>query len=294
MYETHKSCLICKSDNLIRLNGYEDPMLVKCKTCAFVFLERIPTSAELEERYGYGYGMTGNFISDLTIQRYNELLDYFEQFRDTNRILDIGCGMGFFLETAKKRGWDVYGTEHADLAIACCKEKDINIHPGELDIDNYEKEGFDIVTSFEVIEHINNPIEEVTQIGQMLRTGGIFYFTTPNFNALNRLLLKRNWDVIRFPDHLSYYTKRTMNNLMALAGFKKDMLETTGYSITRFRTSVMVTDQDYITPTSDDEVIRNIVEKNLLLRLLKRSINNLLSILGVGDTLKGVFIKSLR
>ena len=67
---------------------------------------------------------------------------------------------------------------------------------GVLDPTKYEPESFDIVCSFEVIEHINNPREELSNFNKLLRPGGLVYCTTPNFNAVERYQLGSDWNVL--------------------------------------------------------------------------------------------------
>ncbi len=108
----HKKCILCGSKEFSLLSGYEEHSLVKCRSCQFVFIDKIPTEQELHEHYKeYAYG-TENYFSPITIKKYNLLLDEFEKYRKTNKLLDVGCGVGFFLTIAKERGWDVYGTEY--------------------------------------------------------------------------------------------------------------------------------------------------------------------------------------
>jgi 2-polyprenyl-3-methyl-5-hydroxy-6-metoxy-1,4-benzoquinol methylase len=285
----HQHCLVCHSHKLTTLSDYKKAHLVKCDSCGFVFSQGIPTMKELEDHYGQ-YGRN-DFLSPITIKRYNELLDSFEPFRKTGKILDVGCGIGYFLEVAKQRNWDVYGTEFTNEAVVICESKGINIEKGVLDISNYEKESFDIITSFEVIEHINNPREELTNFNKLLRKGGLVYITTPNFNSLLRYRLKSDYNVIVYPEHLSYYSPKTLTNVFTLSGFKKMKVQTTGISLTRLKTSKGTSDQDYISENSDDEKLRNKFEKNKLLSSVKSILNVVLSIFGVGDSLKGYYIK---
>ncbi len=120
-------------------------------------------------------------MSPLTIESYNVLLDEFEKYRKTNKILDVGCGRGFFLTQAKKRGWEVYGTEYSPKAVELCASNGIDMKTGKLSTDLFNIKDFDIITSFEVLEHINNPNEELKHINNLLRKGGLFYCTTPKF-----------------------------------------------------------------------------------------------------------------
>ena len=285
----HTSCLICDSNQLKALAPYHQTHLVKCNQCSFVFAQKIPSTQELIDYYD-GYGRN-DYLSPITIKRYNELLDEMEKYRKTNRILDVGCGIGYFLEVAKEHGWEVYGTEYTDKALEICREKGIHMQEGKLDPSQFDGESFDIITSFEVLEHINNPVEETTNFHALLRSGGLVYLTTPNFNSLLRHRLKERYDVITYPEHLSYYTPKTLHRLFTNSGFLKQKIQTTGISLTRLRTSQGQTSQAFISETSDDEQLRNKIEDKAHLQLAKKMVNGTLTMFGVGDSLKGWFIK---
>ncbi|TNF49264.1 MAG: class I SAM-dependent methyltransferase [Bacteroidetes bacterium] len=285
----HSNCLICSSTSLHLLKDYEKAHLCKCGNCGFVFAQKIPTTEELEEHYK-GYGRN-DYLSPITIKRYHELLDQMESFRKTNKLLDVGCGIGYFLEVAKERGWEVYGTEYTDEAVSICTDKGINMHKGQLDPKNYDAESFDVITSFEVIEHINNPLEELGNFNMLLRKGGLVYVTTPNFNSLLRYRLKAAYNVIVYPEHLSYYTPKTLKKVFTVSGFSCRKIETTGISLTRLKTSQGKSDQAYISASSDDEQLRNSMETKWYLKLAKKVINGTLTLIGKGDSLKGWFMK---
>lgn len=289
MNESVDRCLICESDDIRYLVGYEAKQLLKCRKCRFVFQKRIPTQKELKEHYVYGMN---HYLSPITIKRYNEILDSFEKYRKNGRLLDVGCGIGHFLGIAKARGWEVYGTEYATEAIQICRGKGITMHEGAIDPKNYQPEFFDIIVSIEVIEHINTPRVEIGNFKKVLIAGGILYFTTPNFNSLTRLILKSKWDNIAYPDHLSYYTPSSIQRILEEFEFKKLNLQTTGVSLTHIRISLSVSDQAYVSPTSDDERIRAVIHKSKSLQVLKNLTNAILSLTGTGDTIKGVFQKA--
>ena len=289
-FKTHSACLISGSNDLRPLRGYEKHYLVKSHPVGFVFCSRIPTPNELITHYEkyprYVY------ISPITIQRFHELLDSFEKYRKTGRIIDIGCGVGGFLIEAQKRGWEVHGTEYTDKAIEICEANNIKMKQGALKPDWYAPDSFDIVTSFEVIEHINNPIEEVQNIRKILRPGGLFYFTTPNFNAIERLYLKADYNVIEYPEHLSYYTKSTIHYLLSRNGFKKKKLVTTGISITRLKAGTKKNfAETYANSENTDEKVREMFERNRFTGFMKSSINWVLNLFGVGSAMKGWYEK---
>ena len=285
----HKNCILCGSGSFEKMKNYEKHHLVKCRSCKFIFCELIPTELELEKHYE-NYGRN-DYLSPLTIKRYHEILDSFERNRKTNKLIDVGCGIGYFLEEAKKRGWEVYGTEFTDEAIEICSKKGIKMNKGVLNPNNYDSQEFDVITSFEVIEHINNPQEELANFYKILRKGGLVYCTTPNFNSLLRYRLKEKYNVLCYPEHLSYYTPKTLKYVFEKEGFRTKNIKATGISLTRLKTSKATSNQELISQTSDDEVMRNKLETSVILKSVKIFLNWNLTFFGVGDALKGTFIK---
>ena len=292
--EFHQKCLICESSNLLKLPSYyEEKGLVKCKDCSFIFMQKKPTLGELEAHYSkYSYERK-TCPSPVTLKRYNKLLDEFEPYRNSNRLLDVGCGRGWFLEEAKNRGWEVFGTEFSKTAISLCESKGIQMTPGMLNAKSFQTKDFDVITSFEVIEHLNNPNEEVREIYHLLREGGLFYCTTPNFNSLIRYYLKTNYNVIQYPEHLTYFTKKTLRSLAKKNGFKCLKFLSTGISITRIQASKNKMQVSTMQNLSTDEALRRKIEKEWYLSVVKNHVNKLLTFSNSGLTLKGYFTKGL-
>ncbi len=289
----HNTCLLCTSSDLEKLEHYQEVGLVKCKSCNFLFSERIPTLGDLIDYYSNNYQRT-SYLSPITVKRYNELLDGFEPFRKTGKLLDVGAGYGFFLEIARERGWEVHGTELTEEAVEHCRGKGIKMFQGEFHDLDLDPNSYDVIVSIEVIEHINTPIEYLNTAQKVLRKGGLFYLTTPNFNSILRYRLKEQYNVIEYPNHLCYYTSRTLTKLFTENGFQPMNMKTTGLSLTRLRTSKDKEKDsgEFVCETSDDEMLRFKIERNPALRALKYSTNGMLNILNVGDSLKAHFIKS--
>ncbi len=285
----HTNCLITNAKDLTPLKGYEKDYLVKSKSSGFVFCSKIPTDEEILKHYTnypIGYGVD----SAITTIRINEVLDGFEKFRKTNKMLDVGCGPGLFLIEAKKRGWEVYGTEFTDNQLAYLNDKGIKTLKGKLTNDSFEDGLFDVIISSEVIEHINNPVEEMQQFYRLLRKGGLVYITTPNFNAIERFLLKGDYAIIEYPEHLSYYTPKTIDLLLTQTGFKKLKVITTGISIARIKRSLNQKNNASAEQVSSDEALREQLETGYK-RHLKSFVNGLLNLFGIGNSLKVWYVK---
>lgn len=287
----HKLCLVCNGTKIHGLRGYERHELLKCKDCGFIFMKKIPTNMELENYYSVYAYENENEMPGPTRLSLENLLDSFEKYRSNNRILDVGCGEGWILELAIKRGWRAYGTEFSSRAIEICEKKGIKMYAGILRSENIEEKDFDIIVSSETIEHINNPREEVSNIYQLLRKGGLFYITTPNFNSYVRRITKAKYDIIQYPEHLSYYTKKTLNRLLKQSGFRKVKLETTGISVLHYQGSKAAEDKHHLTNKNADEVLRSRIAKSSVLQSIKQITNSCLSLLGIGMTIKAFYTK---
>ena len=307
--DIHRACLICGSTALAGMPRYSRHHLCRCKSCGFVFCRPVPREEELIAHYK-SYGRN-DYLSPVTVKRYHELLEIFESLSADKfvsnsssaaaeeergsavpaplRVLDWGAGIGYFLETARERGWEVYGTEYTEQAVAICREKGITMFQGPLSAVEMPENSFDLITSFEVIEHINNPLEEMARITRLLKPGGLFYCTTPNFNSLLRYYLKDDYNVITYPEHLSYYTPDTLHRLLRDAGLKRIFMKSTGLSITRFKKSRKTSEEELISPVSTDERIRVSAEKKWYMKWIKNGVNAVLSATGKGDTLKALY-----
>ena len=182
----HKTCFLCGSSKIKTLKGYEEHQLAQCSDCSFVFMHRIPTVEELVDYYSvYAYEQL-NTMSEPTRLSLEELVDRFGPYKKSNKILDVGCGEGWILEIAKRKGWEVYGTEYSSRAIEICEAKGIRMYHGVLDPEKMDVKEFDVIISSETVEHINNPKEDFNNMNKLLRKGGLLYVTTPNFNSYLR------------------------------------------------------------------------------------------------------------
>ena len=213
---TNQACVYCGSYHLKEINRFHFAKLLHCKDCGFVFSKNIPTKKELDECYSAVYA-EDNYYSPITEKRYNEIIDSFEPYRKTNCLLDYGCGDGLFLDIAKKRGWDVYGIEYSETHINNCKAKGLKVYNSD-DFQNILPPGsFDVVTSFEVIEHIPDPVAFLRMVRHNIgdrRDTGVF-FEVPNVLFTIRDL--GIWDIIY--EHCSYFSSGSLVRCFIRAGF---------------------------------------------------------------------------
>ncbi len=279
----HTACAVCGSRRLKAMSAYRRAHLVRCRECGLVFAGRRPTDEELAENYG-GYSRD-DYDSPITRQRYQQLLDGFEPFRSTGRILDMGCGIGFFLEEAQHRGWEAHGSEFEPRAIEINREKGLRCVQAPITTGTFEPGSFDVITAFEVVEHLQDPLAEAAVIAHALRPGGLFYCTTPNFGSLSRRLLRGRWSVIGYPEHLLYFTQSTLCSWLERFGFVAVEVTTTGFSPAHLRRGL----NGAASAQVSDEPLRAQIEGSRPLRTAKRALNMALGLTRSGDTIKGHF-----
>ncbi|MFZ1688182.1 MAG: class I SAM-dependent methyltransferase [Flavobacteriales bacterium] len=288
MTEMHAGCPLCGSPQRVPSRLYAHHHLVRCARCGFRYAQRIPSVGELQRMYS-DYG-TVRDLSPITAKRYDELLARFAQYRSTGRILEVGCGGGLFLDRAQGAGWSTYGTEFDGAVVSEVKARGHTMHLGPLIGHPWPAEHFDVVVSIEVAEHLIHPLDDLREMVRLLRPGGALYVTTPNFNSISKWLAHGKWTIINYPEHISFFTPRTMHSALGSLGMRRKWVRTTGISLNRFRRARGKTDitTDGI---SNDEQLRRTIEKRPVLKFVKHAVDGLLDLTGKGDTLKVFYEK---
>jgi 2-polyprenyl-3-methyl-5-hydroxy-6-metoxy-1,4-benzoquinol methylase len=231
--EKISECLICGSPDVKPLAGYEKDYLVRCASCSFVFSGVKPTKKELDKTYA-AYNYENSSDTELTTEKKKVLIDQLMSLREVKNVLDVACGSGEYLRQFKARGCNVFGTEYDSRQEEIARMKGITmLSGGIIPIKPDNIEGFDLVIFTEIIEHVNNPREIVDNIRAIMSEGGILYITTPNFSSIDRLILGNKWSMICYPEHISYYSTKTIDALLTGLGFERITLKTENISIYR-------------------------------------------------------------
>ena len=294
-------CSVCGNRDLNFLKGYEELFLLKCIKCNFIFDQRVASPKELDDYYNVSTYSGLKPIPEATINSFHKLLDYFEKFKGTGNILDLGCGQGNFLVEAKKRNWNVYGSEFSQSATDICQERGIKMHQGEFIKEIFEDIKFDVITSFDVIEHINNPNNFMSVVNHKLKDKGVAYCTTPNFNSLLRFFEKNRFKMIVYPVHISFYTKQSIRYLGKLNNLKAIKIKTTGLDLGRLvevfkpvkEGNSLEPNKHFFVNNEINESMRTRADSSLFFKFIKSLINYILSVSGTGDHLKVLWQKDI-
>jgi SAM-dependent methyltransferase len=151
---------------------------------------------------------------------FKQALRFLKALSSNGRLLDIGCGTGVFPKLAEQLGLKVYALDPATEAIKYAAEKFglKNTVAGTIEEIPPEWQGFDFITCFEVLEHVQQPRELVKKIYRLLTPGGYFIMSVPNRNRLDVKLGRRaEWDYP--PNHLTRWSKEVLNSFLTRIGF---------------------------------------------------------------------------
>ncbi len=290
----HTKCLLCGSSRLRNIFG-GDHFITRCSDCSFVFSREIASAEVLQEFYDQ-YPIADEYF-DLTRHRYNSILELLEPYRKSGKILEIGCGEAYFLDEARVKKWSTYGTEISVPLLENAKKKNHTIYKGLDQIPENEYGNFDVIISLEVIEHLPDPVMYISKFSKLLRKGGALYMTTPNFNSLSRKILGKNWNNIVFPEHLCYFTSKTMKRLLTRYDFAEKFTKTEGISPSRFAYTFLKwkrKDKKSDFQYDYNERDRNFsaqIDKKILLSLIKKLTNSVLNLTNSGESLKIFYVK---
>ena len=141
--------------------------------------------------------------------------------RPPGRLLDLGAGAGFFVEEAAAAGWCSEGLEAARWAVERSRSRGGPPvrHGDAQDLRALECGAFDVVSAFDVIEHLEDPLVFLRGCAAALRPGGVLVLTTPRFDSLAARICGARWHAL-LPAHLHYFSRQSLRVALGQAGFR--------------------------------------------------------------------------
>jgi 2-polyprenyl-3-methyl-5-hydroxy-6-metoxy-1,4-benzoquinol methylase len=205
----------------------------KCFDCKIIFQNPFPQESDFDDIYPENYyahvengqipfltRLLKSFLQGekrfLAFFLKNTLFPYFDVMRKSNKVLDIGCGKGLFLDILKSQGKETHGLEPDDNATQILLKHGHKVHSDITQIDN---DSFDLITMFQVFEHIENPTALVDEIKRILKPEGYFVIETPNAASLPAKS-KDCWRALEFPRHLILHTPKSLEHLLEKENFQ--------------------------------------------------------------------------
>ena len=191
-----------------------------------------PTESDGQEHFAEEDAHYRRFYVEQRELRYGfaaQMLRLVQEFQPAGRLLDIGCGLGFFLEYAGRRGYRCVGIDTSAAATRFAREElHLNAVAADfMDVRFSPSEAFDVVTANHVLEHISQPVSFLVKARRLLRPGGILVSASPNFGGLVPRLLGHRWYGLQPSQHVWQFSPGSYATLFRTAGFTVERTEVT-------------------------------------------------------------------
>ncbi|OGG29103.1 hypothetical protein A2973_00690 [Candidatus Gottesmanbacteria bacterium RIFCSPLOWO2_01_FULL_49_10] len=216
--------------------------VLKCNNCSIAFLNPRPSFRELQKYYptkryyAYNENKKGffSFIREYLIKHYyaptivSKIISVFisnvpamPTWKNSGKILDVGCGTGETLQLLKRLGWDVYGIDIDRRAIKIARQKGLSrVEYGAYQhLSTYPDHFFDAIRLYHVIEHLDNPQECLRIIAQKLKIDGEIIIGTPNVESIVARIFKHYWYNLDSPRHLILFSANTLRKILKKEGY---------------------------------------------------------------------------
>ncbi len=193
--------------------------IVKCRRCGLVYQNPVPSQDEIIGAYDGVVDQRYEEERSGRIETFSRDLAALQRHEPGGRLLDVGCHLGLFLEVARAAGWDVKGVEPSYWCVQRAHQRGLDVRHGTLDSVPLPAASFDVVTMWDVVEHLSDPLSELRRIHRLLRPDGLLALSTMNVDALFPRLVGRRWPWY-MQMHLVYFSRRSLHNMLAKAGFR--------------------------------------------------------------------------
>ncbi len=201
-----------------------------CRACGTWFVANPPSAEQLRDLYGAAYfteRLAQHSEDDLraiawrsAVGNARERLALIRRYAPrARRLLDVGCGTGAFLHVAREAAYDCCGVDVSSEAVAVVRGRlGIEAHAGDLASLSLPSASFDVITLFDVVEHVPNPFQIAAEVCRLLVPGGAALLTTGDTDSLICRLSGRWWHLMTPPEHLTYFSRRGLARMMEAAG----------------------------------------------------------------------------
>lgn len=201
----------------------------KCKNCGFVFTNPVPDPDNIARYYGTdkylshdtnSNGLLGKLYSGIRKFNLKSKHSIIQKFLNGGKVLDIGCGTGEFLNYLKTRNWSTLGIEPEK------KARDFAINNYGLEIfeesklNEFQKESFDLISMWHVLEHVYNLKQRLQIIHDILTDDGYFINALPMVDSPDALRFEKYWAGLDVPRHLYHFSSETFEILADATGFE--------------------------------------------------------------------------
>jgi len=204
----------------------------QCKKCGHHYLSPVINSILMDKYYK---AASEYYRKDVCPQNHlqNEhksILKKIRAIRTSGKILEIGCGYGFLLDTLNKNGYEAFGIEPSAHAFEFAKNRHgLDVRNVLLEEAKYPEDFFDIVILFDVLEHIEDVNIFLCTIKKYLKKGGHLLIGTGDIDSFNARLSRNSWDYFSSWEHISFFSGKSIKYLLRQNGFRDVRIQRVSY-----------------------------------------------------------------
>ena len=199
------------------------PPIVRCNVCGLVYANPRWDSNVVRDSYSVVEDQTYVEEREGRVLTFSRNLKPLEALigpnSKTRRLLDVGCHIGVMVELAQQRGWDAWGVEPSTWAAEQARARGLHVITGTLDSAEVPSDYFDVVTMWDVIEHLTDPAAELCNVHRVLKPGGIFAIHTIDIESWFARLMGKRWPWL-MEMHLYYFSPRTLRKMLEQTGYR--------------------------------------------------------------------------
>ncbi len=225
-------CPVCRNVEFVSYLKVNDFNLIRCKKCKLGITHPFPSTEQSLQANLETYN------SEQRIQLYLTKIDYFKKryrkylqnirnYKPQGKLLDVGCNIGLFLVTAKEEGFEATGIElNKECADYGVKNFELDIVNDYLENRGFQDGTFDIVTMFDVLEHIPDMRNALGEVRRVLKKDGLLVVQLPNLDSIMARITGSNWVWLTTPDHLYHFNPKNLSEFLLSNGFRIKYLRT--------------------------------------------------------------------
>jgi 2-polyprenyl-3-methyl-5-hydroxy-6-metoxy-1,4-benzoquinol methylase len=193
---------------------------VKCRNCHLIYMNPVEKVSKTNEYYFKAKNTHAPTIRESYLRTAKSQVHLIQEYASGTNLLDVGCAQGFFLFSASQAGYTTKGIEISqDAAEYARREFGLDIEAKPFEELRFAENHFDVVTLWQVLEHVPYPLAVLQEVHRILKPGGLLAVSTPDIGGISaRILGKRWWDIKRL--HVNQFTIKTLTDILQNAGFK--------------------------------------------------------------------------
>lgn len=216
------ACPVCDGKAFTSLFTKDEEPFVECQQCSLTMINPRPRYANILKGYTREYSQGYINKKDKKIRRAKRRVRKMKKILPEGRWLDIGCSAGFILSVAKSADYETYGIEIDPLGVKHAREilgLD-NIFQGTFEEHHFDDNFFDIITMYDVIEHVQDLNEIINELKRILSKNGVIEIWTPDIGHWRVPKLLIEWEAIKPSEHLYYFNNKTLSMILHKHGLK--------------------------------------------------------------------------